>query len=66
LLVDASELARTGAYTSASTSLVVTDPNAQLPATVESTSGASGKTGGKGRSVNLVDSEGKSVSSTKQ
>jgi len=66
LLDDASELARTGAYTSASTSLVVTDPDAQLPATVESTQAASVKTGGKGRSAHLVDSEGKSVSSTKQ
>ncbi|NRO94696.1 TIGR01841 family phasin [Paraburkholderia sp. NMBU_R16] len=66
LLDDASELARAGADTSASTSLVVTDPDAQLPATVESTEAASVKTGGKGRSVNLVDSEGKSVSSTKR
>lgn len=66
LIDDASELARTGASTSASTSLVVTDPNAQLPATVESAQAASVKTGGKGRSANLVDSEGKSVSSTKQ
>ena len=82
-LDDASELARTGA--SASTSLVLTDPDARLPATVESaqaaaqtatqaaaqaasqaSQAASGKMGGKGRSANLVDSEGKSVSSTKQ
>ena len=66
LIDDASELARTGAYASASTSLVIADPDAQLPATVESTEAASAKTGGKGRSANLVDSEGKSVSSTKQ
>ena len=66
VLDEASELARTGGFPSASTNLVVTDPDAQLPATVESAQTASTKMGGKGRSANLVDSEGKSVSSTKQ
>lgn len=66
LLDDATELARTGASASASTSLVMTDPDAQLPATVESAEAASVKMGAKGRSANLVDSEGKSVSSTKR
>lgn len=54
---------------SASTRLVLTDPEATLPATVSTTTPggeSGGKSSGMGRSVNIVDSEGNPASSAKR